>query len=194
MKRIMIVCAVLALAFFLSGCFAILPQSDGYLSIDLEIPPEAKGPNEHPVVIFVANAAMEDSIKELLWLIDTESDEDRLVDVAIAVANRGLVKFGGDPFLRTTIPALSPVVADTGSFEIPGVPAERSYFVKVFVFGVGEDITSIEDIADVTVEYQNYIFSGEDTETHYSGWVPLAPFPIAVEAGETASVPITLDS
>ena len=195
MKRILLWIAVMGVTIILSSCFALLPKSDGYLSINVEIPPELKGPDEHQVVIFVANADMEDSVKELLWLIGSESDEDRLEDVAIAVANRGLVKFGGDPFLRTTIPALSAVAADTGAFEIPAVPAGRSYFVKVFVFQLGQDVTSIEDIADVEVACENYIFNGEDSLTQpYSAWVPLAPFPIPVEAGKTTTVgPITLE-
>ena len=196
MKRILLWIAVMGVVIILSSCFAFLPQSDGYLSIDVEIPPELKGPDEHQVVIFVANADMEDSVKELLWLIGTESDEDRLVDVAIAVANRGLVKFGGDPFLRTTIPALTPEgLDDEGAIMIPAVPAGRSYFVKVFVFELGQDVTSIEDIADVEVACENYIFSGEEFLTPpYSAWIPLAPFPIPVEAGKTTTVgPITLD-
>jgi hypothetical protein len=201
MKRIIIAIAVSILTCFLSGCFAFLPQSDGYLSIDLEIPPEAKGPGEHPVVIFVANADMEDSIKELLWLIDKETDEigglndkeeDRLEDLAVAVSNRGLVKFGGDPFLRTTIPATT----TSGSFKIPAVPAGRSYFVKVFVFEVGQDIVNVDELSDVTVVVENQLF---DTENYTAGsdwtdWTRYAPapFPIKVEAGETTEIDITL--
>jgi hypothetical protein len=184
MKRTIIGVSVLLLLLLLSGCFAFLPQSDGYLSMDLKIPPEARGVDDRQVVIFVANAEMEESIKELLWLIGTEADEDRLVDVAVAVANRGLVKFGGDPFLRTTIHKDT----TSGSFRIPGVPAGRSYFVKVFVFLEGQDIKSVEDLVDATVVLQNFVFNGEEVLTDYSGWVPIVPFPIEVEAGKTTRV------
>lgn len=196
MKRMIIAIAVSILACFLSGCFAFLPQSDGYLSIDLEIPPEAKGPGEHPVVIFVANAEMEDSIKELLWLIDKESkvglsdkEEDHLVDLATAVSNRGLVKFGGDPFLRTTIPETT----TSGSFKIPGVPGDRSYFVKVFVFEVGQDIVNVDELGDVELEVENRLFNTEDYSSDWTTWSPVSPpFPIEVKAGETTQIDITL--
>jgi hypothetical protein len=148
MKRIVFTVAILGLAFLLSGCFAFVPQTDGFLSIDVEIPAEAKGPGDLPVIIFVCNADMEDSVKELLWLIDEDSwiglsdqEEDRLVDLAISLSNKGLVKFGGDPFLRTEIPDTA---AGTGSFKIPAVPAGRSYFVKVIVFEAGADTSNIE--------------------------------------------------
>jgi len=199
MKRLMMAIAAMVLAFFLSGCFAFLPQGEGYLSIDLEIPLEARGPGEHPVVIFVANAGMEDSIKELLWLIDKESEvglsdkeEDRLVDLATAVSNRGLVPFGGDPFLRTTIAETT----TSGSFKIPGVPGDRSYFVKVFVFEVGQDIVNVDELSDVTLVVENRLF---DTEYYQAGfdwtdWTRYAsaPFPIEVKAGETTQIDITL--
>lgn len=199
MKRMIIAIVAVALACFLSGCFAFLPQSDGYLSIDLEIPPEAKGPGEHPVVIFVANADMEDSIKELLWLIDKETDsslndkeEDRLVDLAVAVSNRGLVKFGGDPFLRTTIPETT----ISGSFKIPAVPAGRSYFVKVFVFELGQDIVNVDELGDVTVVVENQLFNTENYTfgLDWTDWTRYAPaaFPIKVEAGETTEIDIQL--
>jgi len=197
MKRIMLWIVVTAVVAILSGCFAFLPQSDGYLSIDLEIPPEVKGPGDHPVVIFVANAEMEDSIKELLWLIDKESEvglsddeDDRLVDLAIAVSNRGLVKFGGDPFLRTTIPALQP--GDQGSFKIPAVPAGRSYFVKVFVFEVGQDIVNVDELSDVDLVVENRLFDTEDWSYPISDWDALPPFPIEVETGKTTEIDITL--
>ena len=173
MKRIVLWIVAMVAAVILSGCFAFLPRSDGYLSIDLEIPLEVKGPGDYPVVIFVANADMEDSVKELLWLIDKESkadlsdkEEDRLVDLAIAVSNRGLVKFGGDPFLRTTIPD----TASSGSFKIPGVPAERSYFVKVFVFEVGQDIVNVDELSDVELEWETQLFDTESYLVDFSLW------------------------
>jgi hypothetical protein len=195
MKRILLWVAVTGVAIMLSSCFAFLPQSDGYLSIDMEIPPEVKGPGDYPVVIFVANADMEDSVKELLWLIDKESkvslsdkEEDRLVDLATAVSSRGLVKFGGDPFLRTTISD----TASSGSFKIPGVPAERSYFVKVFVFEVGQDIINVDELSDVEVEYETQLFSTESYLSDPSLWTANPPFPIKVEAGQTKEIDITL--
>jgi len=201
MKRIAIFAAGITLAFLLCGCFAFLPQSDGYLSMDLRIPPELKGPGDHPVVIFVANADMEDSIKELLWLIDKVSEgfasskeEDRLVDLAVAVSNRGLVKFGGDPFLRTTIPALSPLAANTGSFEIPGIPAGRSYFVKVFVFETGQEIVNVDELSEVVLELESQLFDTEDWSVPINAWDPFAPFPIKVEAGKTTKIDIALVS
>ena len=195
MNRIAVVFAVLVLVLLLSSCFAFLPQDNGYLSIDMELPALAKGPGDQPVVIFVANAEMEDSIKELLWLIDKETEvglssqeEDRLVDLAVALANRGLVKFGGDPFLRTTIPE-----ADlSGSISIPGVPAGRSYFVKVFVFQAGQDIVSIDDLSEVVLEWENQLFDTEDWSAPITEWDPLVPFPVKVEAGKTTEIDITL--
>jgi len=200
MKRIVFTIVATALACSLSGCFALLPQSDGYLSIDLEIPPQVKGPGEHPVVIFVANADMEDSIKELLWLIDKETDEigglndkeeDRLVDLATAVSNRGLVKFGGDPFLRTTIP----VTTTSGTFKIPAVPGDRSYFVKVFVFEVGQDIVNVDELSDVELVVENQLFSPEDyiPGFDWTDWTRLAD-PVKVAAGETTQINIELVS
>jgi hypothetical protein len=200
MKRILLWTAVMAVAVILSGCFAFLPQSDGYLSIDVQIPPELKGPDDHPVVIFVANADMESTIKELLWLIDkstakalSSKEEDRLIDLAMSLSNRGLVKFGGDPFLRTKIPALTADV-DQGSIKIPAVPAGRSYFVKVFVFAQGQDIVNIDEVSDITVVAENQLFNPEVYSSDWTAWTREAstPFPIKVEVGQATEVDITL--
>jgi hypothetical protein len=197
MKRTMLWIAVTALAVTLSGCFAFLPQGDGYLSIGVELPPQAKGPSgDYPVIIFVANADMEDSIKELLWLIDGDSEgrlndkeEDRLTEVARDVAERGLVKFGGDPFLRTSIPTS----ASSGSFEIPGVPAGRSYFVKMVVFEVGADISNVENLSE-DVFRENRLFSdNEDYDTAFATWTRVQT-PAGVEPGKTAPINILLES
>jgi hypothetical protein len=165
------------------------------LGIDIQLPAGAKGTNDQPVVIFVANAAMEDSIKELLWLTDKASadaassaEEDRLVELARAVSSRGLVKFGGDPFFRTQVP----VTANSGTFKIPAVPAGRSYLIKIFIFDTTEDIVNVEDLADVDIEYENQLFSSEDWTVPWASWA-LVGTPVTVTAGATETVSITVD-
>jgi hypothetical protein len=126
----------------------------------------------------------------------SSKEEDRLIDLATSLSNRGLVKFGGDPFLRTKIPALNPIAADQGSIKIPAVPAGRSYFVKVFVFAPGQDIVNVDELGDVTVVAENQLFNTEDYQVgfYWTDWTryALSPFPIDVVAGQTTVVDITL--
>jgi hypothetical protein len=175
--KIILWIAVTVAAVTLSACFAFLPQGNGHLSIGVELPPQAKGPGDYPVLIFVANADMEDSIKELL----------RLTEVAKDVANRGLVKFGGDPFLRTSISTS----ASSGSLEIPGVPAGRSYFVKMIVFAEEADISSIDNLAEQDVHLENRLFTFEVYTKPFASW-GTSQIPVSVEAGETAQVNMSL--
>ena len=72
------------------------------------------------------------------------------------------------------------------------MPAERSYFVKVFVFEVGQDIVNVDELSDVEVEYETQLFITESYLSDPSLWNAKPPFPIKVEAGKTTEIDITL--
>src|SRR5208282_145027 len=86
-----------------------------------------------------------------------QSDKDRLKTLAKELAASGLVNFGGFPFYQTTIGGTS------GSFQIPGVPAGRDYFVKIFVFnpGVSFSTQKLDENFWSLIQAENLVFTLE---------------------------------
>lgn len=208
MKRITISVFVLVPMLLLSGCFAFVSPGTGSLGINIELPPEAKGPSDRQVAVLVVNAAMEEAIKEVLWLVDKETDgldlnsteEDRLEELAIDISNNGLIKYGGDYFWRTEISA----GASEGSFGAVPIPADQEYFIKIFVLAPGQEIgaLTVDELADVVLDptiAENQLFNTEDYNPlggNWTTWTRFAgsPFPITVEPGEIRQVDVDLRS
>ncbi len=175
----------------LAGCYAELSDRNGNLDLQIEGAPP-KGANE--AIVLVVNADYKDSFKEMLWLIDkaqetgdlSGSEKDRLTELASQMATSGLVKFGGFPFFQTT---LNP---GSGSFQIPGVPAGRDYFVKFFVFNTTvsfkvEDID--EDFGDL-IQVENRVFDNNEdySMADWPLWNILPGRQVTVRSGESVTI------
>ncbi len=178
----------------LTGCYAELSEGDGNLDLHIEGAPP-KGTNE--AIVLVVNAEYKEAFKEMLWLVDkaeetgdlSGSEKDRLKELVSQISTSGLVKFGGFPFFQTT---LNP---GGGSFQIPGVPAGRDYFVKFFVFNTNvsfkvEDID--EDFGDLILVENRVFDNNEDFipgPPYWPLWNILPGQQVTVKSGES----VTLD-
>ena len=192
------VAAVIAAA--LAGCYAPLANQNGYLKLNLQskIAPPLAG-NE--AVVLVVDAAYQDTLAETLNLIGKAhsngslpgSDQDRLKALGQELATNGLVKFGGYPFYQTTMSGAS------GSFQIPGLPAGRSYFVKLIVLNPGEafDVQDLDQNLPDLVLGENLVFTTETytTDTAWqTSWTPNAGEgqPALVNAGGSTAINVTI--
>ncbi len=178
-------------AALLAGCYAPLANQDGYLNLVIQGVGGKGATNE--AIVLVVNADYKDSFKELLYLIDkgdetgslSGSDSDRLTEIAQQMATSGLVKFGGFPFFQTT---LDP---SAGSFQIPGVPAGRDYFVKFFVFNtnVSFKVEDIDEHFGDLIQAENRVFSNnEDYPTDWHLWSILPGQQVTVKSGESVTI------
>jgi hypothetical protein len=184
-------------AMLLASCYAPLANQNGYLSLDLKFA-GARGAATNEVIGLVVNGDYESSFREMLWLVDkgehgglTSTQADRLLELGKLMATNGLVKFGGFPFFDTTIDPTSP-----GSFELTGIPAGRSYFVKLFVFDVGHSfkVEDIDEHFEDHVQTENLIFGTEDSTFAFDSvnWNPVIGQPLEVKAGESSPITISL--
>jgi len=181
-------------AALLASCYAPLVNQNGYLNFDIKFAGAKAGTNE--VIGLVVNGDYEDSFREMLWLIDkgeqvglSTPEGDRLLEIGQEMATSGLVKFGGFPFFQTTIDPAIP-----GSFELTGIPADRQYLIKLFVFNPGASF-NVEDLGEDfedNIQTENPVFVAEDYNTPFANWVRSAGQPVEVKAGETSTVTITL--
>jgi len=180
----------------MTGCYAPLANQDGYFSLNIEGARFALG-GASQVIVLVVNADSGDTFKETLSLISkayhvpgsfTSSDVDRLATLAKNLATSGLVKFGGFPFYQTTMSGTS------GSFKIPGVPAGRDYFVKLFVFqpGFSFKVEDLDKDFGGLLQAENKVFSSENFGTAWQTWTPLAGQPVSVSAGQSVAVTAAL--
>ena len=176
----------------LASCYAPLANQKGYLNLGLKLAVAA--PTD--AIVLVVDSGYQDSLAEMLNLISrgkhiglTATETDRLKTVGEVLSTNGAVKFGGFPFYGATLGTSS------GSFEIPGVPADRSYFVKVFVLnqGVSFGMKDFDEHFFDLVQLQNLAFSPED-QSAWQAWVPAAGQPVAVNAGESAPITVTLSA
>jgi hypothetical protein len=195
---IMKVAGLLLAAALLAGCYAPLANQQGYVS--LNVTGAKTGPSgSSQVVVLVVNSDFKDTFSETLNLISkaynaggnlTTADADRLTTLAKQLATSGLVKFGGFPFLQTTI------AGTTGSFDIPGIPAGRDYFVKLYVFQPGFDFKpeNMDENFGNLIQLQNKVFAIEKyaSPTGWETWVPVPTQPVTVKAGESTPVSINL--
>jgi hypothetical protein len=183
-------------AALLAGCYAPITNPNGYLNLNLQFAGVKAAGNE--VIGLVVNGDAEDSFREMLWLIDkgenapgglSSSEADRLVEIGQQMATSGLVKFGGFPFFQTTI---NP--SPGHSFELSGIPAGRSYLIKLFVFPVGYSfkVEDIDENFEDLVQTENPVYAAEDYTIPFANWVRSAGQPVEVKSGEAATVNISL--
>ncbi|MGA2478771.1 MAG: hypothetical protein ABSG63_08500 [Spirochaetia bacterium] len=192
---------ILVAAALLASCYAPLANQEGYLNLSIRAggPPFVVDPE---VIVMVVDSAYQATLAETLSLIGkahvngglSGSDQNRLTTLAEQLATSGLLKFGGYPFYRIDI------IGPSGSFKIPGVPAGRSYFVKLFVFNPGFtfDVKKIDQNFYTLVQSENLVFT---TETYnpalplaWQTWAPNTPEgqPTTVNSGGTAAFSVTL--
>jgi hypothetical protein len=180
----------------LAGCYAPLANQDGYFSLNLSGARWALG-GTSKVIVLVVNSDSGDAFKETLSLISkahnvpgsfTGSDVDRLTTLAKQLATSGLVKFGGFPFYQTIMSSTS------GSFKIPGIPAGRDYFVKLFVFqpGFSFKVENIDKNFGGLIQAENLVFSTENYLTAWQTWTPQLGQPVSVSAGQSAAMNVTM--
>ena len=183
----------------LAGCYAPIADQKGY--INLGIQSVALGPaGTTEVIVLVVNSGFQASLAEMLNLVSkskqfgglSQTDKDRLKTLAKDMATNGLVKFGGFPFYQTTLSGSS------GSFDMPGIPEGRGYFVKLFVFNPNVSFT-VDDIGQhfwSLVQLENLVFTPEvyTTDAAWQGWTPAAGQPVEVKAGQSVDVNVTLVS
>lgn len=190
----------LAVAALLAGCYAPLAKQEGYLSLGLQMPRSALL-SGNQVVVLVVDSGYRDAFAEMLNLKEkghflngnmSSTDQDRLKALGTQLTTNGLVKFGGFPFYKSTLTGTS------GSFEIPGVPAGRSYFVKIIVFNQGVDFSpdKIDQNFFSLIDSESLAFADETydpfAETGWQNWQFGPGQPVAVSAGQSASVDVTL--
>jgi hypothetical protein len=198
------VAVLFAAAVLLASCYAPLANQQGKISFGLQFEKGAKVLGTSEVIVLVVNSAYTDAFKETLSLISkarvngslSSADQSQLTTDAKQLATSGLVKFGGFPFYQTTMTGTS------GSFDIPGVPSENSYFVKLFVFNPGYDfkVENIDQNFHTLLQSENLVFNnpvapfGETytTDTAWQNWVPVAGQPATVTAGGSALLNVTL--
>ncbi len=179
----------------LASCYAPIADQKGYMSLQVVSLGGSAGTNE--VVVLVVNSEFRDSFAEILSLVNkskltaglTSSDKDRLKTLAEAMAANGLVKFGGFPFFQTTLTGTS------GSFDMPGIPEGRGYFVKLFVFKPNVSF-AVDNLNDQDfwsqVLLENKVFAPETYTTPWQNWTTLAGQPVEVKAGQSVDVNVTL--
>jgi hypothetical protein len=186
-------------AALLASCYSQIADQNGSFNITARPAPAGS-----TVVVLVVNSSYENTLKDMLFLIDkgkqfpgslTGSDLAQLLTDLEQLAAGGLVKFGGYPFYRTTIGASS------GSFQIPGVPAGRSYFVKLWALNPGQTF-SLNSIKDGSLGSQianeNIVFgSGLGSEQYPNPvqgplWTPNPGQPVDVLGGQTTTINVTL--
>jgi hypothetical protein len=200
MKKNTLKCAgvVAVVAAVLASCYAPLANQNGYLNLGLQSKGVTLAGNE--AVVLVVDSAYQDTLAETLNLIGkadingslSGSDQDRLKALGQKLATNGLVKFGGYPFYQITMSGTS------GSFQIPGLPAGRSYLVKLIVLnsGIIFDVKDLDQNLPNLVLGENLVFTTEHytTDTAWQTWTPnvSAGQPAPVNAGGSTAINVTI--
>ena len=192
-----------AVAVLLASCYAPLKGQDGHFNLGIK-GLQAKGSTAN-VLVLVIDSSYQASLAELLSLVSkgrdnanflSSTDKDRLKALGQEMSTNALVRFGGYPFYQTTIDTSLP----NGSFDIPGVPADRSYFVKFFVLnsGVTFDVSDLDASFYSLVQSQNYVFTSVSddwaNQNDFTLWTPDPAQPVAVTSGGTTGLSVTLYS
>jgi len=191
-------------AVVLATCYAPLANQSGSLSFALHAADKAALNGTSQAVVLVADSGSQASLAEILYLIGKSnpqhgglvgSEPDRLKTLAKEIASSGLVKIGGYPFYLVSLNGSS----TSGSFDIPGIPAGCSYFVKLFVLNSTVSSFTAKDVDEnfwSLIQYENYIFDneayGSPNWADYTSWLPSGGQPVTVNAGASAPISVTL--
>jgi hypothetical protein len=196
------VAGLFAAATLLASCYAPIANQSGHLNFNVQMAGKSVTINgTSQAVVLVADSGSQASLAEILYLISKShngngglsgSEADRLTTLAKEVASSGLVKIGGYPFLLVSLKGGS----TTGSFEIPGIPAGRSYFVKLFVLNSTVSSFTAKDVDQNfsgLIQFENPIFTTESyVSPNWQSWVPSPGQPVTVNAGTSAPTTLTL--
>ncbi len=140
----------------LSSCYQMISPDSGTLSLNATLPAKAAGDSVW-VVCVVVDAAFEEPLKDMLRLYDrgdyfddqmnyalSEKYEDEADEIMEDMLTKGAVRFDGGRFFYQFKMDYSG--GNTGEFAVPGIPADKDYFLYVLVFN--QEITSIDDMQD----------------------------------------------
>ncbi len=201
-------------AALLASCYAPLANQSGHLGFNLQIGGKSTAPfgisGTSQAVVLVVDSSDKAALAEILYLISKSKDEssqfsgsdaDRLKTLAKEIASSGLVKIGGYPFFLVSLNN----GATSGSFDIPGIPAGRSYFVKLFVLNSTVSSFTAKDVDQnfwSLIQYENMVFDNENAYNPlntapwqtWQSWAPVAVQPVPVTAGASAPVTVSLIS
>lgn len=194
------VAGVVVAAVLLASCYAPLANQKGYLNLGIVGTKSINAPAT--AVVMVVDADYQASVAEMLNLVGkahqsqtiggpwSSSDADRLKTLGQQLASNGLVSFGGYPFYLATL------TSSTGSFNIPGIPADKSYLVKFFVLAQNTSFT-VQDIDQSfwsLIQSENLVFNTETyaSDTGWQTWAPVTGQPVSVNAGGSVVLPVTL--
>ena len=155
---------VVIAAALLASCYAPLANQNGYLNLSLAGAKSGIAATPTTAIVMVVDSGYQATLAEMLYLISkaynatntlSSTDADRLKTLGKQLATNGLVSFGGYPFYQTTL------TSSTGSFEIPGIPAGKSYFVKFYVLNPNASfsVQSIDESFSTLVQSENQVFS-----------------------------------
>jgi hypothetical protein len=194
-----LVAIVLAAAALFVGCYAALANQQGYLNMSLARSEGSTTVTDPEIIVLVVDSGYQATLAEMLYLISkgknsslTQSEQDRLTTLGKQLATNGLVKFGGFPFFRADISGSS------GSFTIPGIPAGRQYFVKIYEFSPGFtfDVKNIDQNFGNLIKYENAVFNPEKFTgvSPWQSWTLNSGQPVTVNTGQSASISVTLSS
>ena len=200
---------VVIAAALLATCYAPLADQKGYLSLSLAGAKTALTSTPTTAIVMVVDSSYQASLAQLLYLVSkgfnsgntlSSSDADTLKTLGKQLATNGLVSFGGYPFYQATL------TSSTGSFDIPGVPAGKSYFVKFYVLNPNASfsVQSIDASFSTLVQSENQVFSnmlvtggpiGDSSlsTTPWQSWNTFAAGqPVSVSAGQSVALTATL--
>ena len=220
--------AILAgLIVVLAGCYATLgKEADGNLAVNAALPGVDVQPGTTYVArIYISTLDYEDLVRQYLayedfldengdastWIgyyNDLETERD---NIEIDLALKGVVKFGGKPYIDVEIV----VGADPGSFTITGIPAGKEYTAYIQVFNQGDEddedadpVWDSELFSSSTTPYDDFFPAPGDVapgassaaaqsafETVLAGYRDTATYPVysvAIEEGETSTLTLTL--
>jgi hypothetical protein len=187
------VAGLVVAAALVASCYAPIANQKGYLNLGLQLAKSVAAPTE--AVVLVIDAGYGDSFREMLSLVNqgyhgslSTSEQDRLRTLGELLTTSAAVKFGGTPFYQATLNATA------GSFQIPGVPAGRDYFVKVFVMNQGVSFAAkdFDENFFNLIQSQNLAFAPEAYTTPWQNWTLATGQPVTVNAGESAPISVTL--
>ena len=165
-----------------AGCYQLNEPVNGDLSLNVTAPAKAASDGTGWVVCLVVDAAFEDQFIEMQNLYDSseyqgdqgntaleEQFEDDADEILEDMLTKGALRFDGGRFFYQFKTDTSG--ADTGDFMIPGIPADKDYFLYVLVFDA--EITSIDDMEDAEADvYMEMHYYDPD---YYTGGHPGIP-------------------
>ena len=175
--------------FIITGCYQMTGSDSGSISLNATLPAKAGDSEEVWVVCIVVDAAFEDDMIDMMRLYDksdyyddqgndalSDQYEDEADEFLEDMLTKGAVRFDGGRFFYQF--RMDYGGGDSGEFVVPGIPADKDYFLYVLVFD--REITSIDDMedadADVYMEMHYYDESyytgdnGGDLDGFASGW------------------------